>query len=344
MALLFCDSFDHYTTSELTRKWASAHANFAIEATGGRRGGGCLRTDYGGNAATVGFAPTDVVVFGMAVKLGQWSNTGDYGIAQLYSGGSTQIYFRIMSGGSVEVRDYSGGSLRLITSASAPISLDTWFYFEARVKISATVGEVEVRINGSTIINVTGTDVRNNSDTVDTLQITGGGNTAGIYQRIDDLYICDDAGSTCNTFLGDVRIDAYLPAANGNSSGFVGSDADSTDNYLLVDETSPDSDTTYVQSNTASAKDTYAFTEMSHTPQSIIATQLCAMGKKTDAGTRPIHLVTRSGSTDYDTATALNFGTDYQVKRKVDEIDPATAAAWTKSNLNNAEFGIKVVS
>jgi hypothetical protein len=343
MSLLFCDSFDHYSTAELARKYSNS-ANSIIDPTGGRRGGGCVRVGTSSSATLdLGFAQKSTFIFGAAIKVSAWSASLTQLLLAFKNSGNIRLQVRVTSGGNVIVERYNGGSPQNIVTAASVIALDTWAYLEFRIVISDTVGELEIRVNGTTVSSQTGIDTKDSiSTTIDAVSL--GNNSASGYTYFDDLYLCDSGGSYCNTFLGDVRIDAYLPAGNGNSSAFVGSDADSTNNYLLVDESSPDDDTTYVESNTPSAKDTYAFTEMTHNPAEIIATQLCAMGKKTDAGSRTIHLVTRSGGTDYDTASALAFGTSYGIKTKIDEVDPNTSAAWSKTNLNNAEFGIKVAS
>lgn len=159
----------------------------------------------------------------------------------------------------------------------------------------------------------------------------------------EDLYICDGSGSINNDFLGDMRVDCYLPNGNGNSSQLVGSDSNSTDNYQLVDETSQNGDSDYVQSSTVNNKDTYAVADMSHTPANIFGTQLNMIAKKDDSGTRSICSVCRSGGTDYDGDTQA-LGTTYVDYRQIRETDPATSSAWTRSNLNSAEFGVKVAA
>jgi hypothetical protein len=133
------------------------------------------------------------------------------------------------------------------------------------------------------------------------------------------------------------------PSGNGNTSNWVGSDGNSTDNYLMVDETSPDSDTTYVESGTSTNKDTYAFGDISHTPTSIYGVQVTTYAKADDAGARLIGVVTRSAAADYNASVTHALGASYAHHPTVLETDPATAAAWTKTNLNAAEFGVRVV-
>ena len=161
----------------------------------------------------------------------------------------------------------------------------------------------------------------------------------------DDLYICDSSGSRNYDFLGDVRIDALLPSGNGNSSAFTGSDGNSTDNYALVDESAPNSDTDYVESSNVSDVDTYAFPDLSHSPVSIAAVQICATAKKSDAGARSLACVTRSNSTDTAGATQ-SLSTSYACMLEVVESDVTAGSPldWQTANLNAAQFGVKVAA
>jgi hypothetical protein len=230
-------------------------------------------------------------------------------------------------------------STALGTSAAGVIPGNGYAYVEFKCNIHDTTGSYDVRINNVSVLSGTNKDTRNGA--------TGVINTVGINFPVinmyfDDFYVCDTAGSVNNDFLGDVRVDAYLPNGNGNSSQFVGSDADSTNNYLLVDDpTDIDDDTTYVESSTVSNKDTYAIADMSHVPSTIHGVQVCASAKKDDAGARTMAIVTRSGGTDYD-SSAYSISTSYLVYRNIRETDPNTSSAWSKTNLNSAEFGVKV--
>ena len=82
----------------------------------------------------------------------------------------------------------------------------------------------------------------------------------------DDLYICDGTtvpGEPVNDFLGDVRVDTLYPNGNGNSSQWVGQDANSTDNYLNVDDTLLPTTTRPTTSRTRSATRTPTPTRIS---------------------------------------------------------------------------------
>lgn len=337
MALRFVDSFDHYATADFTQKWTSITSSPTISSGTGRRGTNCFRGNTSAHelSKTLDNQATWIVGFAFTPE---GSTSGDEPILIFLDGASVQTDIRLRTDGTLRA---TRNGTTLATSSNA-LSAATTYYIETKVTISDASGVVEVRVNGSSTgwINITSQDTKNTANAyANVIRLKTVTNAA----RFDDLYVCDGTGSANNDFLGDVRVDCYLPSGNGNSSQLAGSDGNSTDNYALVDEASQNGDTDYVQSATASQKDTYAFADMSHTPSSIFGVQVNMVAKKDDSGTRTICSVTRSGGSDTDGATQA-LATSYVDYREILETDPNTAAAWTRTNLNSAEFGVKVVS
>lgn len=339
MTLHFVDSFDHYATADISQKYSDASGSgVTISSGNGRRGTACLRlTQSAGYVSRVLPAHATWIV-GFAFKTS--TLPGSYTSFLLIQDSST-VHVDIRLGADGTLRATRNGTT--LATSSNSLSANTFYYIETRVTIDDSSGVVEVRVNGSSSgwINITGQDTRNAANASANL-IKLSGVVVGSTD-FDDLYMCDGAGSVNNNFLGDVRVDCYLPNGNGNSSQLVGSDSNSTDNYQLVDEASQNGDSDYVQSLTVNNKDTYAFADMAHTPANIFGTQLNMVAKKDDSGTRSICSVARSGGTDYDGDTQA-LTTTYVDYRQIRETDPATSAAWTRTNLNNAEFGVKVAA
>lgn len=82
---------------------------------------------------------------------------------------------------------------------------------------------------------------------------------------------------------------------------------------------------------------------MLHTPTTINGVQINLQAEKTDAGLRSIQSVIRSGGSDTD-GTSRALGTSYLILTQIAETDPNTAAAWTQSGFDSAEFGAKVAA
>lgn len=340
MALRLIDSFDHYATAQLARKWTLADG-CTVSAGNGRRGTASLRIpSANNNNVWKGFDAQATWIVGYSLRVAALSGSGNP-VIEIQDGASAQVEVRLAPDGSLRV---TRNATLLSATSSGVIAVGATNYLEFKVTINNS-GSYELRINGATVTSGSGVDTQATSNATASLVRIGSGNAGSGWTNldIDDLYICDGSGSTNNDFLGDVRVDCYLPNGNGNSSQLVGSDSNSTDNYLLVDEAAVNDDTDYVQSSTVTEKDTYSFGNMTHTPSSIYGVQINMQATKTDAGARSIQSVIRSGGSDTD-GVALALASSYLNHMQIAETDPNTAAAWSQSGFDAAEFGVKVAA
>jgi hypothetical protein len=231
-----------------------------------------------------------------------------------------------------------GGTVVLGTGTKQ-LQASTWYYVELHLVLSDTVGVVHLKVDNVTDISLTNQDTINSGATAEKFTLGEGG---AIF-HYDDFYVCDGTGAApTNTFLGDVRVEALYPNGNGASSQWVGQDANSTDNYLLVDETASDDDTTYVESSTVGNKDTYAYGNLTPATGTVYAVQILPWAKKTDAGSRSIVTVARlSAGTEADSA-AITLPSSYTyVAQDIRETKPG-GGAWSITDVNDAQFGVKV--
>lgn len=333
MALRFMDSFDHYATADLPSKYQQQAGSPSINATG-RFSNALVCGDVDRIVRTIDSQATWIV--GAAVYMPNITHN------------SARLFTLIDSAtGHLDVRWASDNSITVtrngtVLGTSSVLSHDTWYYFEFKGTIADAGGVAVLRINGVTEVNFSG-DTRNAANaSADRIQI--GNATAGVLGsglRFDDLYICDGTGSApTNDFLGDCRVQSRLPNGNGNSSQFDGSDGNTTDNYLLVDDATQDGDTTYVQSPDVGDKDTYAYEDLTPTSGTVYGVQALPYARKTDAGARSICSVARLSGTETDSSNKA-LSTSYLYYPDIREAKPG-GGSWSISDVNNAEFGQKV--
>lgn len=339
--LIFCDSFDHYLSgTEFFTKWTASRNATPNAFTTGRFGSAhnpagerWSRKDFGTSYGTL--------IAGCA-----WKRSGAWGgnaVMGFYDSANLQCDLRI-NDGSGEIYVTRNG-----TTLGSPVSfipgLNIWYYLELLVTFHNSTGVIIARVDGAEVINLT------SQDTQQTANATANGIRIGSHTdnapagQIDDLYVCDNtdsgvSGVPNDDFLGDIRVEAIFPNGNGNSSALLGSDGNSTDNYLLVDETAPDEDTTYVQGSSVGDKDTYAMSALTPTAGTVYGVQMLPYARKTDAGSRSICSVTRLSGTEEDSANKT-LSTSYAYLPDIREGTPA-AAAWTISDVNSMEAGVKV--
>jgi len=334
MALRFADSFDHYATADVLTKWTSMVATPAIGATGRNSTSG-VRLNASGTTMTKTIDSQATWFIGFAFKVGT-APAATAAILQIIDDVTLHVDLRLSAGGILSVTR-NGTNLG---TGTAVLAVGTYYYIEIKVTISDTVGVAVVKVNGVTDINLSSQDTRNGANaSADRIRLVGIVATTDF----DDFYVCDATGSApTNDFLGDVRVETILPSGNGNSSVLVGSDGNSTDNYLLVDETAPNSDTDYVESSTVGDKDTYVYGNVTPTTGTVYGVQVLPFAKKTDAGARSIVSVARLSATEVD-STDKTLNTTYGYLPDIREAKPG-GGVWSITDVNNAEFGVKVTA
>lgn len=328
MTLLFIDGFDDSLWNKA--KWKNGFGGGATQ-TGRVVGSGLpYSRDYLLKAAD----QTDTLIFGSGFK---WDGNDNRELFGVWGDGGTtkHVYGRIRSNGQIQVFRGDGTFLGQTAKAS-PLVGGAWYHFEVKPKLHDSTGSVVVRIDEVTVLTLSGIDTKN-----------GGTNTVFDMVRynefencvIDDVYVCNNAGSVNNDFLGDCVVLTSLPTGNGASSALLGSDGNSVNNYALVNESAADT-TTYVGSATSGDKDTYAMADLAYTSGTIKGVQVAAYAAKSDAGAKTARNVVRSGGTDYP-GSDVALSTTYLPYLEIKETDPDTGAAWTISGFNAAEFGFE---
>jgi hypothetical protein len=341
MTLLHADNFDSLAT--VGSKY-SANAVFTLDNSIVRFPGQSIKVHYIYYFGYVFTGPKSEIYVGIAQY-----------IADTRFQDSDVIYFRGLSEANFVIKSTSVVNMySLWTQAGTLYSFKpktyAWNFFEVKFKASASssAGDLIVKLNNETIYSCgAGLDLLHTSNVADTstyaVNFGGVGMSSSLYTYYDDLYICDNNGSVNNTFLGDCRIETLYPNGNGNSSDFMGSDSNQTDNYLLVDEATHNSDTDYVYDSVVDQVDLYTFGNLTGTIGTIHGIVVEPVLRKTDAGTRTARTIIRQNSTNYESSEIFP-STTYVPYPTIWETDPDTSSAWTETGVNSAEYGITVES
>jgi hypothetical protein len=351
----FLDGFDHYASADVGSKWDVNTQAATVDSTIYRNSGQSLKVlalQGGSVTKRLNSAASNICVgFGLRLagtnSISSFNQGGDCMLAlsnDQDAGINAQFSLTTFSDGKIHVArctNYTGygstGSTQLGVGTTS-LSPNTWYYIECRVFIHATAGAVELRVNGVVDLLLTGVNTKASS-TLAVAEFLQFHTAYGNNFYVDDLYVRTEASSTEVTggFLGDIKVKPYYPNADGTYTAMTCSTG-STHN-TLVDENPPNT-TDYVSSSTALQKDSYGFQDASETG-SIKAVQLSAYCYKMDAGFRGVDVFVRSSSTE-NFATSQPLSTSPRYKMHVWEQDPNTSADWSQTNLNAAEFGVRI--
>jgi len=252
----------------------------------------------------------------------------------------THVVLEATFTGVLQVRRGVGGTV-LASTPTNTVLVNVWHHIEMAVTISDTVGTVELWVDSVKLIDISNQDTRNAGASANLDQIAGGLllTTYGDMD-FDDLIIATNHG----TQLGECKVYERTLTGNGNYSQLLGSDGNSTDNYLLTDDVAPPSLTDYAGSATAGQHDTYAVQDLPAsvpTGATIPAVEWRSYAGKSDAGAKFLKPMLRRASTDHVAASQAVVQAGSMLHH-IFETDPIAAGAWTVSNVNACEYGGEV--
>jgi hypothetical protein len=268
--------------------------------------------------------------------------------------GARKIDVRVTTGGALQLFNAEDGAQ--IGSDSSALDLETWYRIETTYdSTTLTATTTSARIDGVEFaageIDITATP---NRFTVGTIA-----GDATLDYIVDDCAINDTAvGGDQDTWPGEGEVIVLRPNGNGDNSQWVGSDADSTDNYLLVDEVPP-SATDYVENETDEEIDDY---NLEATPAALESTDTInvvhvgvyaavndATGgdpnialriKASAAGTVEESATLDCNSVTYQGPAPLPANSNYQLT--LYDLPGASTDPWTKATLDTAQAGVRV--
>jgi len=333
MALLWMDGFDHGNPTNkfdggelIDNNTGDSYARFYGGGISLSSGVAYLRKNLGVNKTTI--------YMGAAFKkntVGEPAYNIAYPILAFYDEGKIyQIKIHLMVNNVISV--YDGGDTLLGSTSDNVIADKIWYYIEVKVTISATVGQVLIRLNEQEVLNLTSKDTKYGSDYIRSVKIAGINSNKTVYW--DDFYI-DDA-----QFHGDGHIKVFMPDVDGNSSDFTRSTG--SNDYECVDEIPQNEDTDYISSGTSNHKSIFGITTgILNTVKGIQVNNYCRIEQ---AGIRKITPIVRSNGTDYSGTETEAIQSEYVWESEIFEDDPDDSNVWDQTKLEAAEFGLEITT
>lgn len=330
MALLFFDGFEN----QLTSRWSISGAG----TTTGRFGGGkALDMDTGtvsgtdiADTAPFSIAAGGTIIVGHAVYVRSITRNPQRILACL---GSGSVMWELQANANGVLR-FVGGQFNVVTGAV--LTQDTWHYVEVKVQMTEVNGFAQVRVDGVEVINTgLGDPITTAEREATQIRLQS---TQGWDDFRDDVYVCDGLGGINDDFLGDVYVKQVLPSGQGNHADGIGSDGNSIDNYLLVDEATADTDD-WVALAQNGDMESYTIPALD-TGEVPIGVRIASLNGFGDQSQEITHFL-RIGATNYLNALTHNVLLAYGWSDSYWNSNPATAVAWAEDDLDGAEIGVR---
>ena len=237
---------------------------------------------------------------------------------------------------------FRGGSASIAITTKGVWTDQVWHYYEMKVRISDTIGVIQCRVNGELVVDEQGLDTRNGGTDswVDGIRMREGNALNSYFQQF--VFMNGDGVAPFNDFIGQKRIYTLFPNASGSHQAWTRSSTGST-NWQLVDETAPDGNSTFVESDSTGTIDMYNFESLSTTCTVVdaVIVNTSAIASSTGANYGIRHRIDSTGSI----ATSTNFQlstSGYFIYQSVFSTNPDSTAGWTPAAVNLLMAGMEV--
>jgi len=335
MAVVFMEGFDNVNEAQLLGAKGWVNISNASASVAGRFSG---QAGSVGNSSKTHAFPSSYSTIIVGCAFYETTTANDALITLMGSGGNVIRMIPTTIGPTTYLRLYSN-SAQLGNTGATPFVANTWYHVEMKIVIHPSAGSVELRLNGSTTPEISGTSLDTGSTNIDAIRFTSGSSQA---VRFDDLFVLDTTGSApTNDFMGDCRIETIYPSAEGADTSWTANTGTKTSR--VNDVSAYDSDTGYIYSGTPGDSQTFTLGDLSVTAGTVFAVQTNVVAHKDDAGLRTVAPILRISGTDYVGTTAPALGSGYLVYNQLYErLDPSSAV-WTVATVNAMEAGVKEV-
>ena len=255
----------------------------------------------------------------------------------------------------------TGSGIKVMNSANTQVgssyalSTGQWYLIEVGIFSNSTTGTIDVKVDGSTIVSVTG----ENTNGADIRGIALGASAALTHEYyIDNLAVNDTSGSYQNSWVGPGYVICLRPNAAGDSTNYTRGGTDSGTNYGQVDEVTPNDITDYVVSSTTNhidmynvgasgigSGDTVNVVHVGYRIANITSDGIAVIEPriiKTSGGT--VTTGTASGSLSSTVWRSNGGSTTAFNPYPINAYQDPDAAAWTQSTLDSMQIGFKTTN
>ncbi|WP_019562270.1 hypothetical protein [Caldimonas manganoxidans] len=353
MALLFIDGFDHYDPQQLddfgqpwlARGKAAYLSPQAMRIPGRRPSSYALRLPEGSGGGYVKNldAGTPSLIVGAALRVAPFENTyqepvllgvrdttaGVAHLVKIGEDGRLKLYRRTGSGMS--------GWDQLISTSVMTAAVRGWHYVELQVVQGTSNGTLNVRLNGVLAITLSAQNTTQGGGPLLTAFVGAvPGEPCPVTVDVDDLYLADTSGTINNNFLGDVRVDALQPQADGALNQWTVEGASSA--WAAV---SDGDEASGIRADAAGLRQSFDIAPLpAMATPAIHGVQVTLLARKTDAGLGSVKGLVKSG-TQIAVSSSLVLQEQLAWHTALFERNPNGNVQWTEAAFNAAEFGVE---
>lgn len=271
----------------------------------------------------------------LGVKVGTLPISGRrYRIAHFTNGGTIQATLEINSDGSLSV--YRGDAAALLTTTVPVISAGIRYRIGWKLVVDNVAGSTDIQVNevsklggGVGSLNTRGAS----SNSITEYALLGTQNASGHTMDFDNVVVSSDV------FHGEAAVLEDLSTGTGDADNGV--PTGDSDSRHCVDDASPDDDSTFTALQNVSDKVLLTFPNLP-SAVTVVAAGTLTWAKKSAAGTAKFKRDLKISTTEYlsSNEASPSEGT-YAYFLDLSDTSPATASAFTESEVNAMQVGVE---
>lgn len=240
----------------------------------------------------------------------------------------------------------------LIATTTPIITAASWNHVEIQVYIHASAGWVRVAVNGVHRFEATGLNTQYDTSQIASVTHRLANGTGGPFFNVDNLILYDflgtaavetdfcptvDGGGKATNYIGELQC-VYLPP-NANTAQDTWAKSTGTSAFAVVSELAPN-DADYIFSSTVADLTELALADLPTQITYIRGVMVVGRMAKSDSGAAQTQFGLKSAAAITD-ATSRPITTVPTYWWDFINVDPNTAARWTRASLNAALLRLK---
>lgn len=330
MAVLFLDSFSHYDSSMIGRKWNFTGSPTIVTADRGAPFG-AMQFNGSADAVFKTFVPVNNPTAGVGIKVLALPLGSNNVLIAWSHNGTPQTCLTLSSTGALSTRTGGAAGAVIGTSAAGVITAGAYHYVESQPLAGAVFGTHTVNVDGVQVIAPTLSNTQPDpSGTYNELFFGTDAAGAGGWStwQMGDFYALDTLGTVNTTFLGPVVVEALRVGGPGADADWqIAGTVPALTNWDSVDEVPPDDLVTIVQSHTVGDTDTYQVDTPSITPSQVLCVQPVYCCQSATPGLSTFAVAVNNGVSGTTTDT-LFPNSSFTFVPSVLNFDPFTSLPW----------------
>jgi hypothetical protein len=230
--------------------------------------------------------------------------------------------------------NFNGGNSYLLAVNTGTVAAPVWTTIGSAQTNASTLRSMDIRFTFGAPHSVDW--LINNSS------VAAGTFTQNLLTNLASVFFrnpCDNAYSQImvyhNRSTVGGKVAALRASAAGSSSGFTGAVTDINEAVT--------NDANAISATSAGLRSTFAYADLASIPNGFVIDRVALATRGKNDGVAPLNIrpVVRSAAQNFVGANLAGIGTPYRSLIRRYAQDPGSAAAWTLTTLNAAEFGVE---